>query len=89
MDLLAEILLEVYAELMFLIVPEKRMDKKYVLISKIVAVCVFVGVIALAVWGAVLIADYGNLIGIVPIAIAVTVSLAQIIAGIVLYKKHH
>ena len=89
MELLAEILFEVYAELMFLIIPEKKMDKKYVLVSKIVAVCVFVGVIALAVWGVVLIADYGNLVGVVPIAVAVTVSLAQIIAGIVLYKKHH
>lgn len=89
MELLAEILFEVYGELMFLIIPEKRMNKKYVIVAKTVAVLVFLGVIALALWGVVLIADYNNLIGIVPISIAALVSLAQIAAGIVLFKKHH
>ena len=89
MELLAEILFEVYSELMFLIIPEKRMNKKYVILTKIIAVLVFIGVIALVLWGAILIADYNNLIGIVPISIAVVISLAQIIAGIVLFKKHH
>lgn len=89
MELLAEILFEVYGELMFLIIPEKRMNKKYVIIAKTIAVLVFIGVIALVLWGAILISDYNNLIGIVPISIAVVISLAQIIAGIVLFKKHH
>ena len=89
MELLAEILFEVYGELMFLIVPEKRMSKKYVIIAKIVAILVFIGVIALALWGVALISEYNDLKGIIPIAIAVVISLAQIIAGIVLFKKHH
>ena len=89
MELLAEILFEVYGELMFLIIPGKRMGKKYVIIAKAIAVLVFIGVIALAVWGAILISDYNNMIGIVPISIAVVISLTQIIAGIVLFKKHH
>lgn len=89
MELLAEILFEVYGELMFLIVPEKRMNKKYVIIAKTIAVFAFIGVIALVLWGAILISDYNNLIGIVPISIAVVISLAQIIVGIVLFKKHH
>ena len=89
MTLLAEILLEVYGELMFLIIPEKRMNKKYIVISKTIAVLVFIGVIALVLWGTILISDYNNLIGIVPISIAVVISLAQIIFGIVLFKKHH
>ena len=89
MELLIEILFEVYGELMFLIIPEKRMNKKYVIIAKAIAVLVFIGVIALVLWGAILISDYNNLIGIVPISIAVVISLAQIIAGIVLFKKHH
>ena len=89
MELLAEILFEVYGELMFLIVPEKRMNKKHVIIARAIAVFVFIGVIALVLWGAILISDYNNLIGIVPISIAVVISLAQIIAGIVLFKKHH
>ena len=88
MELLGEILFEIYGELMFLIIPEKRLDKKYVIITKIIAVLVFIGVIALAFWGIALILD-NNPIGILPLSIAVVISLAQIIAGIVLYKKHH
>ena len=89
MELLAEILFEVYGELMFLIIPEKRMNKKYVVITKVVAVLVFLGVIALALWGVVLISEHNKLIGILPISIAALVSLAQIVAGIVFYKRHH
>lgn len=89
MELLTEILFEVYGELMFLIIPEKRMDKKYVIIAKAIAIFVFIGVVALALWGGILIAEYNNLIGILPISIAVVISVAQISAGIVLFKKHH
>ena len=89
MELLTEILFEVYCELMFLIVPEKRMDKKYIIIAKTIAILVFLGVIALLFWGIILITDYNKLVGIVPISIAIIISLAQIIAGIVLFKKHH
>ena len=89
MELLAEILFEVYGELMFLIIPEKRMSKKYIIISKAIAILVFIGAIALVSWGLILIADNNNLIGIVPISIAVVISLTQIIAGIVLFKKQH
>ena len=89
MELLAEILFEVYGELMFLIIPEKRMSKKYVIVAKVVAVLVFLGVIALALWGAILVSDHNDLMGIIPISIAVAISLAQIISGIVLFKKHH
>lgn len=89
MDLLVEILIEVYGELMFLIIPEKNRSKKYIWISKIIAVVVFFAVIALAIWGIVLILEYNNLWGIAPIALAVVISFAQIIAGIVLFKKNH
>ena len=89
MDLLVEILLEVYGELMFLIVPEKNRSKKYIWLSKIIAVVVFLAVIALAIWGIVLISEYNNFWGIAPIALAIVVSLAQIIAGVVWFKKNH
>lgn len=89
MELLTEILFEVYGELMFLIIPKNRMDKKYVMIAKPIAIFVFIGVVALALWGGILIAEYNNLIGILPISIAVVISVAQISAGIVLFKKHH
>lgn len=89
MELLAEILFEVYGELMFLIIPEKRLNKKYVIITKIIAVLVFIGVIALVLWGAVLITEQNNLAGILPISIGAVISLGQIVAGILLFNKHH
>jgi hypothetical protein len=89
MELLLEILFDVYGELMYRIIPESKMSKKYIIISKIIAVLVFAGVISLALWGAYLVSERDNLIGILPISIAIIISLAQIIAGIVLYKKHH
>ena len=89
MDIVIEILLEIYMELMLLMIPEKNASKQHIRIAKIAAILVVAGIFALAIWGSVLIVDYGNLWGLVPIAIAVVVSLAQIIAGIILYKKHH
>lgn len=87
MDLLIEILLDVYGELIFLIVPEKRTNKKYIIITKIIAILVFIGVAALTLWGAFLITECDNLIGILPISIAALISLIQVILGIILFKK--
>ena len=89
MDLLFEILFEVYGELMLLIIPEKGRSKGYVIVSKIIALAVILGVLALVIWGAILISDYDNMLGIIPISIGVLISLVQIVTGIVLYKKNH
>ena len=89
MDLLIEILLEVYGELMFLAVPEKATKKKYIIISKIFAIFVLTLVVALVIWGVYLIADRNNLLGIIPICAAVVISAAQIILGIVLFCKRN
>lgn len=89
MDIVIEILLEIYMELMLLVVPEKNVSKKHIWIAKLAAILMVFGVFALVIWGVVLIGDYNNLWGIAPIAIGVILSLAQIIAGIILYKKHH
>lgn len=89
MEIIMEILLEVYLEMMVLIIPEKNISKKQQTVMKVLAVIVVLILLALAVWGIVLICDYDNLWGIVPIGIAALLSLAQIIAGCVLYKKNH
>lgn len=89
MELLAEILFEIYGELMFLIIPDKHRTPKYILVSKIIAVTVFLVVMALAIWGGVLIFELNNMLGIIPFSFAVVISLVQIIAGIVLYNKNH
>lgn len=89
MDFLMELLFEVYLDLMMLIVPEKNISKKHKNIAKVIAILVLFGVLALAFWGIVLIVDYNNLLGIIPLAVAIIISLAQIILSIILYNKFH
>ena len=89
MDILVEIFLEIYIELMFLIIPEKNITKKHKIIAKILAIVVVLGVLALGIWGGVMIWEYGKLWGIAPFTIAIVISVAQIVLGIILYKKHH
>ena len=89
MELLFELLFDVYGELMLLIIPEKGKSKKYILISRIIAASVVLGVFALVVWGVILVSDYDNMLGIIPICIGALISALQIVAGIILYKKNH
>ncbi len=89
MDILIEILLEVYMELMLLIIPEKRITKKHIVIAKVIAICVLIGLFALVIWGISLIIDKNNLLGIIPIAIAAIISVAQIALGIIFYNRNH
>ena len=89
MDFLMELLFEVYLDLMMLIVPEKNISKKHKNIAKVIAILVLFGVIALAFWGIVLIVDNSNLLGIIPLAVAIIISLAQIVLSIILYNKFH
>ncbi len=89
MDFLIEFILEIYMELMMLIVPEKNVTKKHKFIAKLLAIFVLFITLALVVWGCVLIIDYNNLLGIIPLAIALLISLLQIIFGIILYKRNH
>ena len=89
MDILIEILLEVYMELMLLIVPEKNVTKAHKIWAKIIAIVMLFGIIALFVWGILLLVEYNNLWGILPVVIASVISIFQIVLGIVFYKKNH
>ncbi len=90
MEFFAEFLLEIYMQLMFLVVPKKKGgNKKYRVIATLIAIAVLLGVMALALWGAILISKYKNFLGIIPIAVAAVISLSQILAGFVLYDKNH
>ena len=88
MELLMEILFEVYSELMLLIVPEKSDSKAFTIFSKLIAIVMIIVVIALGIWGFVLINDYNNLHGYIFIAIAAVISLVQIVLGIVFYIRN-
>ena len=89
MDLLVEIVFEVYGELMLLIIPEKNVTPRMMWLSRLLAIlslAVVIGLVLLGVW---MLADRNNLVGILPIVIAALISIAQITLGIVLYKRHH
>jgi len=86
MELIFEIIFEVYLELMMYIVPEqKASSKKYRNLAYLFALIVLFGVFALFVWGCVLITDHNNKLGMIPISIAVVISVIQIIAGFILH----
>ena len=88
MELIFEIFFELYIELMMLVAPEeKAASKKYRIMAIFIAVFVVFGVLALFIWGCVLISDYNNKLGIIPIVIAVIISVVQIIARIILNDK--
>ena len=88
MELLFEFLFEVYIELMMFVVPEeKATSKKYRVIAILIALVILFGVLALFIWGFVLLIDYRNKLGIVPIAIAIVISIIQIVAGFILHDK--
>ena len=71
------------------VIPEENVSRGHKLAAKMIAVTVLLGVIALALWGVYLITEVGTMLGVIPIAVAAIISIAQIVAGIVLYRKHH
>ena len=87
MELLLDILFEVYLELKMHIVPEeKAASKKYRILTVLIALMVLAGVLALFAWGIVLLAEHDNKLGILPIAVAAILSIVQIIAGFILNR---
>ena len=87
MDILIEVLLDVYLELMLLVIPEEKMSRKKKIVARLIAIGVLLGVLALAVWGLVWIIDYKNFWGILPLAVAILLSIGQISLGIILAIK--
>ena len=82
-----EILLEVYLEFMLLIVPEeKAASKKYRRICFFIAVSGLLLVLGLFVCAVILIGNERES-GLIPLFVAIVLSIVQIVAGIVLYTK--
>lgn len=89
MELLMDILFEVYVELMMFMVPERgETSKKYRKAAICVALTVLLSVFALLIWGCVR-TEKNDPIGWILIAIAIVISAIQIIAGIILYVKKY
>lgn len=88
MEFFMEIVFEVYLELMMLIVPEKEVStKKYRFFAAVFAVAVLCIVLALAVWGLVLLIDCSDMRGLIPLVAAILFSAFQIGFGIYLFFK--
>ena len=87
LDFVFEILFEIYMELMMLVVPEeKACEKRYRALAGLVAMIFTFGIIFLFLWGLALIEEnksdcYFAVFG------AVALSLAQIIAGIIIHSR--
>ncbi len=88
MEIVFEILFEMFLELMMFIVPEEnRGSKKYRAVAFTVSLAVLVAVLALIIWGCILISDYNNKRGAIPITVAVVISIFWIVLGIVMNAK--
>lgn len=89
MELIGEILIEIYLELMMLVVPETNTSKRAIVLAKVLAIGVIFLAAGLLIGGVFLLTERKTLWGILPIAVAAVISLVQIVLGLWLYKKHH
>ncbi len=89
MDILIEVLLDIYMECMFLIIPEEKRTKKHYLLAKIIAAICTLGILALGCWGIVWIWEENNPWGWLPFGIALLLSTAQITLGIIMTVKRY
>ena len=88
MEIVFEILFEMFLELMMFIVPEEnRGSKKHRAAAFTVSIAVLVAVLALVIWGCILISDYNNKLGAIPITVAVVISILWIVLGLVMNAK--
>ncbi|MBE7079111.1 MAG: hypothetical protein E7380_04575 [Clostridiales bacterium] len=87
MDIIIDILLDIYTELMFLVVPREKRGRKHRIFAGILAFLVTFGLLGLMCFGIVLIWEKQNLFGWIPLVVAVFLSALQIVGGIILYKR--
>ena len=88
MEFLFELFFEVYIELMMYIIPEEKATlKRYRVLAIIIATIVLLGNLALFIWGGILLFERHSFLGLVPIAVAILFSLAQIFLGFILDQK--
>lgn len=84
---LASLLFWIYITLMLLVVPRASEHKWCRLLAKTIAVLMIALVLTLLVWGAMLVGDYGDPLGFIPLSLAGVLSVGQIIAGILLHRR--
>lgn len=88
MDILIEFIMDMYAELMLYVIPDRPgTTAKRRTIAAILAITMFVVDMALFLWGGTLLFDRKSVWGWVPILAAVVLSLAQIVLGFIVNHK--
>ncbi len=89
MKIVLEVIITLYLELMGLIVPEKNATKGMKVLAIMIAIVLALGLPLLFFEGSYLWLEKNMVLGIILMIVSAVLVLAQIIAGIVLYKKHH
>lgn len=89
MEIIFEVIITLYLELMGLIVPEKKATKGMKVLAIMIAIVLALGLPLLFFEGSYLWLEKNMVLGIILMIVSAVLVLAQIIAGIVLYKKHH
>ena len=87
MDILFEVLIEIFMELMLLLVPKERLTKKHRVIA-LISACIFsIAVLGIFFLGLVLIFECNDMIGFIPVVLAIAITAVQIGFGIRSYFK--
>lgn len=81
MDILIEVIIDIYGEIVFGMIPEKGLTERARRLLKLLAAVVFLGMVALTAVGTYYLFEEGRLIGLLPLGIA----LALLIAHVVLF----
>ena len=89
MEIIFEVIITLYLELMGLIVPEKKATKGMKVLAIMIAIVLALGLPLLFFEGSYLWLEKNMVLGIILMIVSAVLVLAQIIAGIVLYKKNH
>ena len=89
MDIVIEILIEVFMELMMLVVPKENIRKKHKIIAGLLAGVFALLVLGLFYLGYYLIFELNDLRGILPLAVSIIIASVQIVLGIIFYIKRN
>lgn len=88
MEFLVELIIELYGELVFGMIPEKGISRRARTVIKVVAAFIFVTTFILAMLGVYYLND-GRMIGLLPIGIAAAILVAHIVFFCVVRKRKH
>ena len=86
MEILVELIIELYGELVFGMIPEEGISRRARTVIKVVAALIFVTTFILAMLGVYYLND-GRMIGLLPIGIAAASLVAHIVFFVVARKR--